>query len=97
MGFKQTYPYKIIASGMHAYISKFLWAHSRRLNPQTEYGHIYMCRFVACLMATFGIVQCAINIGLIGDVWEKGNPDNCRVGNAPRQRRQRSRFHHFQN
>jgi len=68
--YKETYAYKVFAAGMNAYISKLVWGFSRKY-PEEEYFSIMSCRACSCVMGSMAILQVAINVGLIGDMWDK--------------------------
>ncbi len=73
--YRKTYPYKVFAVFMFAYIAKLFWGWSYRYDYDTQYGEMMNLRAGSVFMGVFGLLQALINVGLIGDMWAKNNKD----------------------
>eukprot|EP00584_Thalassiosira_punctigera_P007710 CAMPEP_0172531816 /NCGR_PEP_ID=MMETSP1067-20121228/5070_1 /TAXON_ID=265564 ORGANISM="Thalassiosira punctigera, Strain Tpunct2005C2" /NCGR_SAMPLE_ID=MMETSP1067 /ASSEMBLY_ACC=CAM_ASM_000444 /LENGTH=78 /DNA_ID=CAMNT_0013316245 /DNA_START=165 /DNA_END=401 /DNA_ORIENTATION=+ len=69
--YKKTYAYAVFSAGMSAYIARFMWNHAARLDQSRDFRDVIGCRVVGAIMALMAILQGCINIGLIGDMWDK--------------------------
>ena len=69
--YKKTYAYKVFSAGMSAYIAKLMWNHRTIFDPNTEFGHVIGCQVVGFIMLVAAILQVCVNIGLVGDMWDK--------------------------
>ena len=63
---KDSYPYKVVAAGMDAYLSEFFWLHSNKHPDQ-----MFMTRVCSVMMGMCSLFQFLVNIGLVGDMWSK--------------------------
>eukprot|EP00581_Thalassiosira_minuscula_P002010 CAMPEP_0183736712 /NCGR_PEP_ID=MMETSP0737-20130205/50049_1 /TAXON_ID=385413 /ORGANISM="Thalassiosira miniscula, Strain CCMP1093" /LENGTH=77 /DNA_ID=CAMNT_0025970789 /DNA_START=140 /DNA_END=373 /DNA_ORIENTATION=- len=68
---KQTYAYKVFSAGMSAYVARVFWRFSARHAEVDDPHHAMGCQFIGFVMAMMAIFQGCINIGLIGDMWDK--------------------------
>ena len=68
---KDTYPYKVFQAAMSAWLSKYCWEESYKMVRRGKDHEAMLAKFCAVLLAIVGIVQVCINIGLIGDMWDK--------------------------
>ena len=69
--YKESYPYKLFATGMHAYIAKLMWRYSYKFEQAGEHGHSRGCVLCAIFMGAMAVLSACINIGLVGDMWDK--------------------------
>jgi len=61
--YKQTYAYSVFSVGMCGYIGRFFW----------DLGDGLDHKLLGTFMAVMGMFQVLLNIGLIGDMWDKKN------------------------